>query len=193
VGEGDPEGATLAYPVGAEVEDRDADAYDKLRGGKIKDVASEAYTDDDVRDLLRRRQAGDPTARTPLGESPVLVHGDLATELADEARVLANMPPDVANAEAKRTDSDRKVAEQRLYRTDDGDLVHEGDPKATRLAYAVGDPIADGDVDEVDDLGAPQNGDNNGGGGSDDGTDVPPKKPAPVKATKPAAPGTSGR
>ena len=38
-------------------------------------------------------------------------------------------------------------AEQRIYRTTDGQLVRENDPRGAYLAYGVGDPVQDGEVD----------------------------------------------
>ncbi|MFG1776618.1 hypothetical protein ACGFIG_09335 [Micromonospora sp. NPDC049048] len=38
-------------------------------------------------------------------------------------------------------------AEQRIYRTTDGQLVRENDPRGAYLAYGVGDPVVDGEVD----------------------------------------------
>lgn len=45
-------------------------------------------------------------------------------------------------------------AEQRLYRTTDGQLVRENDPRGAYLAYGVGDVVADGEVDAYRDLAA---------------------------------------
>lgn len=40
-------------------------------------------------------------------------------------------------------------AERRLWRTDDGRLVEDGDEAARILAYAAGDEIAEADRDKV--------------------------------------------
>jgi hypothetical protein len=41
------------------------------------------------------------------------------------------------------------TATERLWRTEDGGLVLDGDPDAVALAYAPGDQIAKGDVDKL--------------------------------------------
>ncbi|MEU4590001.1 hypothetical protein [Micromonospora aurantiaca (nom. illeg.)] len=38
-------------------------------------------------------------------------------------------------------------SELRVYRTVDGELVRENDPRGAYLAYGVGDPVADGELD----------------------------------------------
>ncbi|MCX4474816.1 hypothetical protein OOK41_31645 [Micromonospora sp. NBC_01655] len=38
-------------------------------------------------------------------------------------------------------------ADRRIYRTTDGQLVRENDPRGAYLAYAVGDDVADGEAD----------------------------------------------
>ncbi|OKI47303.1 hypothetical protein [Micromonospora sp. CB01531] len=43
-------------------------------------------------------------------------------------------------------------AELRVCRTADGHLVREDDPRSAFLAYAVGDQVADGDLDAYRDL-----------------------------------------
>ncbi len=161
VGEGDPRGAFLVLGVGADVPEAQQGLYDRFMKNRPQDAAdsdsaaAKAYTDEDTRDLLRQRQAGDVSARAALGEAPILIHDRLATELADEARVLANAP--AADVAEFRNDSDNEgvYATHRVWRTADGDLVHEGDENAATLAYAEGARIDDGDVDEFNDLGDP--------------------------------------
>lgn len=164
VGEGDPRGAFLAYGIGAEVPAGDVEKYDRFMRGEPQDVADsksaavKAYTDEETRDLMRRRQAGDRDAAAALARAgtPVVIHDRLATELADEARVLASADPAEVAAYRNEQDTDIVYAEHEVWRTEDGDLVHKGDPAGATLAYAVGQPIGDGDVDEYTDLGAPE-------------------------------------
>lgn len=177
VGEGDPEGAFLAYGVGAEVPVGDQPKYFEFMENRPEDVVGtttgdKAYDDEDVRDALRRQVAGDPNARS-LNTPPVLLHDRLHTELADEAAAIANATDQGAVAEMRSEAPglpEPVLATHAIYRTAEGDLVHEGDPDAAELAYPVGAPVADADVDEYHDLGAP------------DGDD-----PEPEGATKPPA------
>lgn len=161
VGEGDPRGAYLAYGAGAELKSSDVDRYERFMRNEPQDVedsksmASLAHTDEAVRDELRRRQAGDPAARAALNETPVLIHDRLATELADEAAMLAAADPAEVAAMRNERDGDDVYAEHAVWRTAEGDLVHEGDENGATLAYAVGARIDDDDVDEYNDLGAP--------------------------------------
>jgi hypothetical protein len=45
--------------------------------------------------------------------------------------------------------TDVTAASERLWRARDGGLVRDGDPDGVALAYAVGDQIADADVDKL--------------------------------------------
>lgn len=159
VGEGDPRGAFLAYPVGAAVPAGEVDAYDRLMA-KADDagLAQRANAgDDDARAQLRELQAG--TARRAVNDPPVLMSDRLATELADEQRSLANQGAEAVADAAAETSDDRTVTTYPVYRTETGDLVHEGHPDAATLAYAPGTTVADADVAEFNDLGAPKNDD----------------------------------
>lgn len=110
---------------------------------------------------------GDPQAR-------FLAYGVGAVIAAEDVkrydRFVANLPDEPAEA------GDGVHASHAVWRTEGGDLVHEGDENAVTLAYAVGDMIDDADVDEYNDLGAPQSTD-------------PPKAATPSankRAAKPA-------
>lgn len=161
VGEGDPRGAFLAYGAGATVADADVARYTRFMAGEPQDaldsgtLAAQAYTDEAARDLLRRRQAGDPAAQTPPGQTPPLIHDKLATELADEAQAIAAQDPAGVAALRNEQEGDEVFAEHEVWRTAEGDLVHAGDEAGATLAYAVGARIDDADVDEYNDLGAP--------------------------------------
>lgn len=161
VGEGDPRGAFLAYSAGATIAAGDVARYDAFMSNQPQDAAdgktkgAQAYTDEETRDLLRRRQAGDPAARAALGESPTLVHDALATELADEAAAIAAMSPEDIAALRNEQDPDGTYAAHAVWRTADGDLVHEGDGSGVTVAYPAGARIDDADVDEYNDLGDP--------------------------------------
>lgn len=165
VGEGDPRGAYLAYGVGAEVGAHDEERYGRFMRNEAQDAAdsttaaSRAYTDAETRDILRRRQAGDVTARAGLNETPALIHDRLATELADEAQAMAAAPAGEVAAIRNAGDGDEVFAEHAVWRTAEGDLVHEGDENGVTLAYAAGARIDDADVDEYNDLGAPPSAD----------------------------------
>ncbi|WFE41949.1 hypothetical protein [Micromonospora sp. WMMD998] len=45
------------------------------------------------------------------------------------------------------TMAENTKSELRIYRTVDGELVRENDPRGAYLAYGVGDPVADGELD----------------------------------------------
>lgn len=153
VGEGDPRGAFLAYGPGHTVPAGDVDAYNALVGRDHKAVADRANDGDDgARAKLRNLLA--PPNRGP-ADAPPQMHDRLATELADEARVIANSTPETQAEVAKAADSDAVVATYPVYRTEDGDLVHEGHKGAATLAYGPGDRVADADVDQFNDLGDP--------------------------------------
>lgn len=174
VREGDPRGAFLKYAVGDLI---GTDYEAKVRKlTEPEGVTSQAYTDDAARDVLRVRQAN-PTRETraiasekltgdETGLQVVLLHDRLATELADEARTRAN------RGEALSTDDSDSVTDVRLYRTEDGKLVKEGDESAVTLAYGPGDKIRRGDLDAFAEV------------SKDDESD---EAPAPAKATRPAA------
>lgn len=49
------------------------------------------------------------------------------------------------------------IAEDRIYRTADGELVDEGDSGAAFLAYAPGDEVAEKDAAELKKRSAPAN------------------------------------
>lgn len=161
VGEGDPRGAYLAYGAGATIADADVARYERFVAGEPQDaldsttLAAQAYTDEAARDALRQRQAGDVAAQARLNEAPPLVHDRLATELADEAQARAAMDPADLAALKNEGEGDDVFAEHAVWRTAEGDLVHEGDENGATLAYAVGARIDDADVDEYNDLGAP--------------------------------------
>lgn len=156
VGEGDPKGAFLAYAVGQMVPAGEVEAYNRVKGRTSTTAEKAQDGDPTARDEMRRRLARD-VAATPLrpGEPAPLMHDRLATELADEARVIANKGADAAVEVAEQVDDGRTVAAFRVYRTEDGDLVHEGHEKASTLAYAPGDTVADHEVEQYDDLGDP--------------------------------------
>lgn len=151
VGEGDPRGAFLAYAPGHTVPAGEVDAYNALRAKSKADKANAG--DADARGKLRGLLVGETF--TPAGEVVPLMHDRLATELADEARALANAGPEAQAADAKAADPDAVVATRTVYRNGDGDLVHEGHPDAATLAYSPGDRVADADVDQFNDLGDP--------------------------------------
>lgn len=165
VGEGDPRGAFLAYGIGAEIPSGDVKRYERFTAGQPQDaldsttLGAKAYTDEETRDLLRRRQAGDVSVKTPLNETPALVHDRLATELADEAQAMASMSAEDLAALRNEGSGDDVFAEHAVWRTEGGDLVHEGDENGVTLAYAAGALIDDADVDEYNDLGAPPSSD----------------------------------
>lgn len=179
VGEGDPRGAYLAYGVGAEIAEQDVARFDAWVSNSPQDaldsqsLAAKAYTDEEARDVLRRRQAGDITARAALNQEPALIHDRLATELADEAAALAAAPVEqVADLRNDLSTDGQVFATRRVYRTETGDLVNEGAEGAVTLAYAVGQPVSDADVDEYNDLDEPDD-------------DAPADTPAaPKQATK---------
>jgi len=152
VHEGDPRGAFLAYPQGAEVPPGDQERYHRFMRSDERTTAAVAATDADVRDALRRRVAGDVTAKPRPEEELVLMHDRLVTELADEAQRAANPPADEPDDEP---DDGKVRAEWIVYRTAEGDLVHEGDESAAALAYTIGQVIEPDDVDEYQDMGAP--------------------------------------
>lgn len=151
VHDGDPRGAFLAYGLGAEIAPGDVAKYERLMSGATT-KAADAYTDEDTRDELRRRLAGDPALRTPLNQEPALIGDRLATELADEAQMLAAQPGDT---HADVSGDGSVFAAHAVYRTTEGELVHEGDAAAATLAYPAGARIDDADVDEYADLGEP--------------------------------------
>lgn len=149
VREGDPRGAFLKYAVGDLVGTDYEKKVNELTGSE--GVTSKAYTDDEARDVLRVRQAN-PTAQTraiasekltgdETGLQVVLLHDRLATELADEARARAN------RGESLKDDETDTITDVRLYRTEDGGLVKEGDEAGVTLAYGVGDKVRHGDLD----------------------------------------------
>lgn len=146
VKEGDPRGAFLAYGQGQDVHAGEVEEYKALMGdgpAESGDKGTQAQADPNVRDELRRRQAGD--VRTQVNTTPALVHDRLATELADEQREIANRGSAAVADAAQWTD--RTVATQRVLRTDSGDLVPEGHPDGRFLAYPEGATVQDADVD----------------------------------------------
>lgn len=149
VREGDPRGAFLKFAIGDQVGTDYEASVSKLT--KDDGVSSMAYHDDDARDVLRMRQAN-PTRETKAiasaqltgddeGLTPVFIHDRLATELADEARTRANRNELITGGK------DDNVTSERLYRTEDGELVREGDVNARTLAYGPGDKVKNGDLD----------------------------------------------
>ena len=180
VREGDARAAFLVYGPGDVVKDRHADEFNELTG-KEPTGAARAYVDDDKFAEMSLRQARPDPALAQRG--PVLVGEKLATELADEARRVANAPVEVrAEVLEKATpDDDAVFTMYPVYVTEDGqELVHEGDGRAFTQKYAPGDRIAAEDVDRYKELGEPA-GDNGEKAG-----DKPADKSAPAPANKAA-------
>jgi molybdopterin-guanine dinucleotide biosynthesis protein len=183
VGEGDPRGAFLAYVPGVDVADQDADAYRVLR--ESKSLGTLAQVDDVARDEMRMRQAGDPSAVARPGERPALIHDRLATELADEARALANVADQGAVADVRADMHETPIATERLGRTESGELVKFTDPHAVTLAYTEGMKIGDSDVDQFDALYRPERSSADPNPDPvDDGSDPDPAKSADPPANK---------
>lgn len=155
VGEGDPRGAFLAFAPGHTVPAGEVAAYDELVGRLTSKADKANQGDDEARAQLRAQLARDASVPQLVGQPGVLMHDRLATELADEQRVIANRGPEAQAEAVKDADDDAVVATHRVYRTETGDLVHEGHDQAATLAYAPGDRVADGDVDQFNDLGDP--------------------------------------
>lgn len=179
VREGDPAGAFLAYAIGDQIGEDHVAQVGRLV--KPTGVTSQAFHDDDARDVLRVRQA-EPTVATRAvaaekladdPNAPVLLHDRLATELADEARERANQD------EALELSATSTKA--RLYWTADrSELVPEGHRDSAFLAYAPGDKIRRGDLDAFEAL-------------SDEDTgekveETTPETPTPETPTTPATP-----
>lgn len=166
VGEGDPRGAFLAYAPGHPVPAGEVEAYNAVAGRENASKAEQANRGDEgARAELRAQLARDTTVPQTVGEAGVQMHDRLATELADEQRVIANRGAEAQAEAVKEADPDAVVTTYPVYRTEDGDLVHEGHEQAATLAYSPGDRVADADVDQFNDLGEPP---------SDDANDVPP-------------------
>jgi hypothetical protein len=179
VREGDARAAFLVYGPGDVVKDRHADEFNELTG-KEPTGAARAYVDDDKFAEMSLKQARPEDSVTRPG--PVLVGEKLATELADEARRVANSPVEV-RAEVLATavpDDDAVFTTHAVYATEDGtELVHEGDARAFTQKYAPGDRVAPEDVDRFKELGEPAGDDGKGG-------DKPADKSGPVPANKAA-------
>lgn len=175
VNEHDPRGAFLAFAPGDGVPAHQVEEYERLKERHEKGAPSGDA-------LMAQVKDGVPAG--PAGER-VQIHDDLATELADIAQAQANAPVDQRIAIAKeRADDGVRVADRRLLRTEDGDLVNDGDEKGLTLAYIAGDTIKAADVDAYDELNGDQD-DEAADEASQDGDqgDKPPadpKKAAPV-------------
>lgn len=160
VGEGDPRGAFLAYAPGHTVPAGEVEAYQAVVAkGQGRSRADRANMGDEkARADLRARLARDPSVpvTTTPGEGAPQMHDRLATELADEQRVIANQGPQAEADAVTAVDPDAVVAQHPVYRTETGDLVHEGHDAAATLAYAPGDRVSDADVDQYNDLGEPE-------------------------------------
>lgn len=139
VGENDPRAASLAYPVGGEIPAERVREYDEFMAradGAEADPAGDPKDRAEMRARVAPQGSGPGTYAQPIGEK-------LATELADEAQDIANSDVETRVAAAKAADSDRVVAEFRVGRTEDGELVRADDPRSAYLAYGAGDEIQD--------------------------------------------------
>lgn len=196
VREGDARAAFLVAIPGEEVPERHHAAYRDL--GKIDEnapIATRAQVDTDARDELRHQMVGQD--RVGKGNEPPLMSERLATELADEQRRVASAPAEVRAEDKRAATSGAVVTDRRIYRTEDGKLVNEGDANAAFLAYAAGDQIADSDKDAYAKLRGKNDDESTEDSGeqstSDDGSkaeDKPANKAATTPANKAA---TTGR
>jgi hypothetical protein len=175
VREGDARAAFLVYGPGDKVKPMHAVEFAELTGRDATGAAL-AYSDDAKFEEMSRKQARpDPRETRP---GPVLVGEKLATELADHARRAANAPVEVRAevlAEAS-TDDDAVFTTFAVYRKEDGSLSTSAEEGST-LAYAAGDRIGSEDVDQFNDLSAPD--ENSGGAKAGD-------KPADKSGATPA-------
>lgn len=151
VREGDARAAFLVAAKGDDVPERHEKAFRELsKVDSDAPMATRAQVDDEARDELRHSMVGQD--RQGKGHEPPLMSERLATELADEQRRVASAPVEARVADAEKRDG-VVVAERRIYRTEDGKLVNEGDASAAFLAYAAGDQVADSDKDAYAKLG----------------------------------------
>jgi hypothetical protein len=186
VREGDPRAAFLVAIPGDEVPERHASAFRDF--GKIDEsapLATRAQVDSDARDELRHAMVGED--KQGKANEPPLMSERLMTELADEQRRIASAPAAVRAEDKRAAKSGAVVTERRLYRTDDGKLVNEGDANAAFLAYAAGDQIADSDKDAFSKLGKEDEESTEDSGDSSTDDDSKASVPADNKEAKPAA------
>ena len=138
VGEHDPRGAFLAYAVGDDVPAERVEEYERVRGGFVAEMDHA---------VLREQQVNKVPAG-PDGDQ-VFLHEDLATELADTAQELANLPDDVRVEVRRQLAGDNQiVVDRRVAYTEDRDRIVPADhADAAFLAYAPGDIVKAKDVD----------------------------------------------
>lgn len=189
VNEHDPRGAFLAYAPGDGVPAHHVEQYNALKARHDKGAPTEDA-------LMVQQVDGKPAG--PAGEF-VQIHDDLATALADEAQRLANAPVEERVERAKdRADDGVRVADRRLLRTEDGDLVNDSDARGLTLAYIAGDTIKAADVDAYDELNGDQDNDEDAakesdednpqeGGGNDPKMVKPPANKAATTRTSKTA------
>lgn len=144
VREGDPRGAFLKYGPGDPIADRHLKAYGDLD------------TDKDAVDYVAARDTLAPPDSQHAGKAPVLLGSQQATEIADEARSLAALP-DEERAKVladEDPDEDAVYADKRVWRSEDGTLVAEGDSAGVTQAYAPGDKVPAHDADAYGKVGS---------------------------------------
>lgn len=168
VREGDPRGAFLKYAPGDTIADRHVESYKELN------------TDEDAVDYAAAREQLAPPDSQAAGKAPVQMSDRQATEVADEARSIAALP-DEERAKVLADDDpddDAVYADKRVWRTEKGELVAEGDSAGTTQAYAPGDKVPAHDVDAYKKVGPSSTEDS----GADQGAESKAAEKAPNKA-----------